>query len=204
MTQWPYNDLPADFSLPDFGLSPKDHQSLIDDIWLSLVKGYDDPDDFMEEFLDEDLALSEERVRTAFDLAFQARLAQQAQWTAEETTTNLDRAFEELNGAGVIARQNFSCCMNCGSSEIHDERDDSREWRGYVFFHEQDTDRLLESGSVYLAYGAFEPVDLHQLVETDILPVLARHGLQPGWDGDLDTRILVGNAQWYYPFDTED
>ncbi|HZM75334.1 MAG TPA: hypothetical protein VFC19_06385 [Candidatus Limnocylindrales bacterium] len=197
MTPWPYNDRPADFSLPDFGLSPEDHQSLTDDIWQSLLKGYDDPDDFIESYLDEDFPLSEEEVRTAFDLMLQVRLVQQAQWTAEETTTNLDRAFEELEEAGIVARQNFACCMNCGSSEIFDERDDSREWRGYVFFHEQDTDRLIENGSVYLAYGAFSQTDLPQMVETDILPALIRHGLRPDWDGDVNTRIRVDNAQWY-------
>jgi hypothetical protein len=82
VTPWPYNDRPSDFSLPDFGLSPKDQQRLADDAWRCLVKGED---------------------------------------------------------------------------------------------------------------------DLRRLVETDILPVLTRHGLRPEWDGDLDTRILINNAQWYMP-----
>jgi hypothetical protein len=213
VTPWPYNDRPSDFSLPDFGLSPKDQQRLADDAWRCLVKGEDDPDDFVEMLLEHEFPLGELQIRTAFDLALEARLAQQAQWTDEETTTNLDRAFEELYETGVFAAQNFSCCMSCGSSEIYEEaeeEDDSREWRGYVFFHEQDTDHLLDSGLLYLAYGTFadegddgEPVDddddLRRLVETDILPVLSRHGLRPEWDGDLDTRILINNAQWYMP-----
>lgn len=140
----------------------------------------------------------------AFELALAARLAQQAQWTAEQTTTNLDRAFEELEEAGVVARQDFACCMNCGSSEIFDERDDSRDWHGYVFFHQQDTDRLIEGGQLYLAYGRFSSqIDLHELVDKQILPVLTSHDLSPEWDGDLDTRILLSNAQWYCPIEPE-
>lgn len=154
-------------------------------------------------YLDDDSPLTEEQVREAFELALAARLAQQAQWTAEQTTTNLDRAFEELEEAGVVARQDFACCMNCGSSEIFDERDDSRLARlrllppaGHGSF-----DR---GGQLYLAYGRFSSqIDLHELVDKQILPVLTSHGLSPEWDGDLDTRILLSNAQWYCPIKPE-
>jgi hypothetical protein len=82
VTPWPYNDPPAGFSLPDFGLSPQDHGELTDRIWLILVHGYDDAEGFIESYLDEDCQLTEEQVATAFDLSLAARRAQQAQWTS--------------------------------------------------------------------------------------------------------------------------
>jgi hypothetical protein len=207
VTPWPYNDPPADFSLPDFGLSPDQHETLADDIWAAVVRGEGDADEFAESYLEEEegFPLSREQVSGAFTLALEARVVQQAQWTDEQTETNLDRAFGELEEAGILARQDFACCMNCGASEIFDERDDSRRWRGYVFYHEQDTDRLLEGGPLLLAYGGFSvDVDLRELVDKEIMPVLSRHGLAPEWGGSVETRIALGNAQWYYPFELED
>jgi hypothetical protein len=199
VTPWPYNDRPAGFSLPDFGLSPQQRTELTDGVWAALVRGVDG-DDFIETYLEDEqaLPLTEEQVREAFESALRARQAQQARWTPQETETNLDRAFGELERVGIIARQDFACCMSCGSAEIHDERDGSRDWRGYVFYHEQDTEHLLEDGSLYLAYGRFSrEIDLRELVDKEIMPVLTRHDLRPDWDGDVETRIRVDNAQWY-------
>jgi len=204
VTSWPYNDRPAGFSLPDYGLSPEEREALTDRIWLSLVKGDDDIDYFVECYLedldDEETPLTEKQVSQAFKLALETRRSQQAKWTSEETVTNLDRAFDDLEEAGILARQNFTCCGTCGAAEIGGERDESREWRAYVFFHMQDTDRLIQTGSLYLAYGIFPPQDADDLpgfVTAEILPRLARHGLRAEWDGDPRTRIHVHNARWY-------
>jgi len=56
---------------------------------------------------------------------------------------------------------------------------------------------MVESGSVYLAYGGFAPIDLVELVGKEILPILTRHDLRPEWDGNVNTRIRVDNAQWF-------
>jgi hypothetical protein len=42
--------------------------------------------------------------------AVAAQLAAQEQWPAVTDCDLLDRAFEELERAGVVARQNFTCC----------------------------------------------------------------------------------------------
>src|SRR5690242_5639005 len=87
VTPWPYNDRPAGFSLPDFGLSPEQHAPLTDDIWAAIVRGVDDADEFVESYLEdeEDFPLTEEQLRELFELTREARLSQQAGWTAEET-----------------------------------------------------------------------------------------------------------------------
>jgi hypothetical protein len=53
----------------------------------------------------------------------------------------------------------FTCCGTCGAAEIGIEMDDfqdlsGREPKGYVFFHQQDTESAVESGSLYISYGA--------------------------------------------------
>ncbi|MEH1125300.1 hypothetical protein V6V89_12685 [Micromonospora sp. CPCC 206061] len=41
-------------------------------------------------------------------------MRQQAQWAGQEVRTNLDLAFDDLNAAGIVARQDFTCCGTYG------------------------------------------------------------------------------------------
>ena len=67
----------------------------------------------------------------------------------------LTKAFAELAEIGVVARENFTCCGTWGSTEIWDERDESRQWRGYLYYHSQDADAIIQDGQTYVGYGAF-------------------------------------------------
>jgi hypothetical protein len=87
-----------------------------------------------------------------------------------------------------------------------------------VFFHQQDTESLIGTGSVYLSYGAFPPedfdedaygrlsdeqrsaqyeADVRRVISQDAVPRLENHDLRVEWNGDHRTRILVRGAQWY-------
>jgi hypothetical protein len=219
VTPWPYNEKPAGFTLPDFGLTAEQNQELTETIWAALVTGEDDAEDFADAEGD-DWPLTPEQLTEAFAFAHAARVSQQEQWTPAQTQTNLDLAFDDLNNAGILARQNFTCCGNCGSAEIGDEQDDSRHWNGYVFFHQQDTQTLVDSGSVYLSYGVFQPENFDEaaydllpkkeqeeiylagvldLVNSQVIPRLTARGLTVEWNGKHSTRILVKGAQWYCP-----
>ena len=129
-----------------------------------------------------------------------------------------DNVLEE---EGVIARQNFTCCGTCASAEIWDEIDDSREWKGYIYFHQQDTESLAESGGTYVGFGSFlaYPKDenewkalneaqkeeirtLHEtlsveLMKDTVIPVLEKHGLSVKWKGNFDTRPFIGGVEVY-------
>ena len=131
--------------------------------------------------------------------------------------TNLDDAFAALRERGVAAEQAFSCCNNCGFHEIH-EVAAGPQWAGFVFFHMQDAERLIETGETYLSYGMFwrhyrtrEESDAMSGTEKDayykeqtldlmrrvVVPVLREHGMEVDWDGDLDVRVLVRGAEFY-------
>ncbi|CAM3219125.1 cAMP-binding protein [Prescottella defluvii] len=213
------NTLPPYAILPDLPLDEDDRTELGQQIWAQLVTGRDDVDDFID-FYSEDYDLTEEQLEAAFGAFRAARLRQQAEIGAY--TSRTIAAFEELNANGVVARVDFSCCGSCASGEIWGERDDSRHWQGYVYFHQQDTDRLVEDGQTYIGYGAFPPethdeaaydalseeakealyaADVKRLLDDVVFPVLRRHGIEPEWNGDLGTRVLLGNADWYAPIE---
>ena len=213
------NAIPDYAVLPDLPLDADERGELTDAIWSQLVTGNDDYEEFME-LHEGEYELTEEQMTAAFSGLRDARLRQQA--AIGDYRSRTSAAFAELNANGVIARADFSCCGTCASAEIGDERDDSRHWRGYVYFHQQDTEHLIESGATYIGYGAFEPehfdqdayhrlsdqakqdlyvADVTRMLDEVVFPIVRRHGIEPEWNRDPGTRVLLNNADWYAPIE---
>lgn len=222
MSEWVYNDRPAEVGfLPDRIAGPA-RTEIENEIWDWVVRGQDDPGEYVEYLEDDDErhGLTDDEIAAAYRRALDVRRAQQRAWGA--VRSNLTLAFDELNQLGVLARENFTCCGTCAATEIHDERDDSRHWHGYVWYHQQDTESLVSSsdGSVYLGYGAYPSrdfdraaydalspddklaryqADVERLLDDQVFPVLRKHGMRPDWNRDQATRIRLTGAQWYAP-----
>src|SRR5262245_23929207 len=45
----------------------------------------------------------------------------QRDWVGPTDCDRLDAAFADLEGQGIVARQNFTCCQTCGHYEIWEE-----------------------------------------------------------------------------------
>ncbi|MDV3457727.1 hypothetical protein RZN05_12095 [Sphingomonas sp. HF-S4] len=122
--------------------------------------------------------------------------AREAEWPKVTDCDRLDAAFAALEADGVIARQNFTCCGTCGSTEIWDEihtaQDAGLPARGYAFYHMQDTDSAVEGSGIYLGYGACEEGEEAALaIARDIIAELESQGLATHWDGSWSQRIGV-------------
>ncbi|MEU8083196.1 hypothetical protein AB0B57_06190 [Micromonospora sp. NPDC049101] len=222
MTGWTYNDRPEGAKFLTDRIPEPGRAAIEAELWAWIVRGEGDAAEFVDVFDDEEerRGSTDEELTAAYERALAVRRAQQREWG--EVRGNLTRAFAELNERGVVARENFSCCGTCASAEIHDERDDSRHWHGYVWYHQQDTESLLasEDGEVYLGYGAYPPadfdeaayeelseaeqqaryqVDLERLLDDVVFPVLREHGMRVEWDRKQSRRVRVTGAQWYAP-----
>ncbi|WP_433673636.1 DUF6891 domain-containing protein [Microbacterium gorillae] len=212
------NAQPEDLKLPLGGLAAELEAEVRDAAWSQVVRGETDPELFVELYEDElaEWDIAKDVAIAAFNHVVAARRAQQAAWPAD-AHTNLTDAFEALNRAGIVARENFSCCGSCAAAEIWDERDDSRSSRGYVTYNQQDTEQLIERQRVYVSYGAFwdawiaesEWTDLSdearesayadiviKLMIEEVVPVFEKRGITVTWNRDLGTRILLENADF--------
>lgn len=173
--------------------------ALREQVRRDLTGGFDDEDAILthahEAFEDElprDVLRREASTTLRQALADQ-RAAEQG-WPAITDCDRLDAAFAALEAKGVIARQNFTCCGTCGSTEIWDEIEDAqqsgRPTYGYAFFHMQDTESAVEGHGLYLNYGACDQGEEAALaIGHDIVDALEAHGLQTDWDGSWDKRI---------------
>lgn len=129
--------------------------------------------------------------------------AHQAEQTGLGPTTDcdrLDQAFAALNHQNIVARQDFSCCNNCGFTEIWDEVEEAEKHQpveGYVFYHLQCTERAIQTGQLLMAYGSIEEdPEAFQRVDNKIVSELRRVGLNASWGGTPGHPIVVDGLVW--------
>lgn len=172
-----------------------------DFVTREVAAGFVDPDGIaeaaVETFEEEaDADLLEPVARRLVAEAVADHRAAEATWPDVTDCDRLDEALAELTRAGIVCRQNFSCCGNCGrveiGAEIEDEESAGLVARGYAFYHHQDTEAAVGGSGVHLNYGAVGPGEAAGLgVAAEIVAALGRHGLAARWDGRLATRIQV-------------
>ena len=122
--------------------------------------------------------------------------AEEAQWTGVSTNDRIDAAFEALGTRGIFAAQNFTCCSSCGHAEAGGVMDEKKT-RGYVFYHQQDTERGLDGEGLMLAYGAKEPEEAAIVaIGREICEALDHFGIPYEWNGSSDTRIGIQPFEW--------
>ncbi|MBL9088891.1 MAG: hypothetical protein JNM10_17260 [Planctomycetia bacterium] len=77
---------------------------------------------------------------------------------------------------------------------VADDRDAGRAWRGYAYFHQQDTDAAAEGDGLWLAYGRVEDdggLAPDAAVGDEVAAALRAQGLAVDWDGRVETRLHV-------------
>lgn len=126
--------------------------------------------------------------------------AEQAGWGPTTDCDRLDSAFATLNAHGIVARQDFSCCNNCGFTEIWDEVEEEEKKRpveGYVFYHLQCTEQAIKTGQLLMAYGCVEEnQDSFLAVANKIIAELCKAGLNASWGGTDGHPIVVEGIEW--------
>ncbi|KAH7176144.1 hypothetical protein EDB81DRAFT_596947, partial [Dactylonectria macrodidyma] len=158
---------------------------------------------------DETLGITLRRAKRAVRLVvaaeWVAQLERQQAWPPEPTISDkLAKAFSSLErNRKILARMNLTCCQTCGVEEISGDRDDDS--RGYVFFHEQDTEGVIAGGDLALAFGSFTKSEKKTRDVGDIIArSLRRAGLRVEWKQDTGRRIMVRCAEWRRRFEEDE
>lgn len=120
------------------------------------------------------------------------------------TYARLDSALDQLEESGILARENFWCCQTCAYTAMHEEVlesiDAGEDVRGFVLFHSQDTERVVETGRLLLRYGGLgENLRIDQsvskVVGDEIVAVLRAADFEPEWSG-LTTDLIELPIAW--------
>ncbi|MGW0862697.1 DUF6891 domain-containing protein [Streptomyces sp. NPDC002611] len=125
------------------------------------------------------------------------RVDEQETWSEPTDPDRLERAFAALDLAGIVAREDFTCCRGCGMAEIGAEADGTPGVRGFVFFHHQCTRGAAQGHGLSLYYGGFDgSEETTKAVGHEVVAALAAAGLSTEWDGDPGKAIDVGPLEW--------
>ncbi|MCX3288381.1 hypothetical protein OR263_16985 [Streptomyces sp. NEAU-H22] len=141
--------------------------------------------------------LSPAQARALVERLWLERVDEQEAWAGPTGPDRLERAFAALEGAGIVARENFTCCRGCGMTEIGAEVDDESAVRGFVFFHHQGTRAAARGHGLSLYYGGFDGSEqTTTAVGHEVVAALTSAGLSAQWDGDPGKAIDVAPLEW--------
>lgn len=159
--------------------------------------GYDDFDTIarnISEASEPESPITLEQAEALLEPLWIRRVAEQETWPQVTDTDRVENAFARLEEAGITARENFACCLRCGTGEIRDEAGPGD--RGWVFFHDQDSLQAL-GGELRLAFGAYsdKPEDALAIAE-EVIAAVRAEGLSTAWSGSIGERIAVVDLDW--------
>jgi len=108
----------------------------------------------------------------------------------------MGRAFKKLEEEHGFVTDTEMCCSTCGSHACGIKMDEAKakgtETKGAAFYHSQDRENLMESGSMYVGYfGADGEDQSTKDVGLTVTKVLESCGLTVEWDGNPGRRIKV-------------
>jgi hypothetical protein len=123
---------------------------------------------------------------------------------AKKRNTSFDRlddVFNLLRSAGILALH------NAGNTQSEAEGDARDEWdnlggpesglKGFVFYHSQDVEHVVESGDLYIGFRTFpgSTIAALELAQQTALE-LQKAGFTVTVPSNVDTRILVTGVDW--------
>ncbi|MEU2158642.1 hypothetical protein ABZ532_27150 [Streptomyces sp. NPDC019396] len=198
---WEPLDMPAPEPVPPLDLGQEDRRLLEQRVRELLVGGYGTRAqlaEIAEDYLvnGDDHPVSPEQARRLVDTMWLERVAEQSGWGEGETDPErISRAFAALEAGGITAREHFTCCRNCGQSEIGGAG--SPNARGFVYFHTQCTDSVAAGAGLNLLYGGFDgSPETTAVIGREVVAALAGVGLWVDWNGDPGQTITVTALDW--------
>ncbi|MGW4825594.1 DUF6891 domain-containing protein [Streptomyces sp. NPDC004227] len=197
---WSLLDMGPTREVPPLDLDEAEHEELEKRVREVLSGGYAsraELAELAEEYLVTSARrpVSGEQAQALADRLWLERVAEQAAWQGETDPERLTRAFTALGEAGIIARENFACCRNCGQSEIGGAGEPDA--RGYVYFHTQCTDSAAAGHGLMLLYGGFDgSSQTTAAIGHEVVAALEAVGLHTEWDRDPGRAITVTPLDW--------
>lgn len=132
---------------------------------------------------------------------FHRHLKSQLGWPLVTDCDRLDIAFALLAEKGIVTRHHFDCD---GDEEGEDDEDIIDEMdrviaaghraRGYAFYHQQDTEAVVDGNGLCISFGTGSRDESEQAalrIGNEVADALRQQGLAVDWDGTWSRRISV-------------
>src|SRR5262249_38898998 len=113
----------------------------------------------------------------------------------------LERAFDALEGQGVIALHMAGFTQSDGLEEVEETYREAggkkSKYAGHCFYTTQDQEGALDGSGMYLGFGHLWGDDAKGIEVGQLLrAALEREGLKVEWDGTIGRRLYVKRFRW--------
>ena len=217
------NALPSTYLFPDKVRVPTQlRQSLVTAVWREIIIGNFQQRqlaDVAKKCLSGTYQLSQEDAVTVINSLLTCRRAQIEHYKSTGVFADmrrLNQAFFELTKAGVLALADYLCNASSASEEAYQEMYRGN-FKAVLYFHRQDTERLIASNETLLGFDYnhlhfYTESDYAQLsssqkkaafaehmldiVESDINPIFSKYNIDLQWDGKVTSRMRIKNVDW--------
>ncbi|MHA6762400.1 DUF6891 domain-containing protein [Streptacidiphilus sp. PAMC 29251] len=197
---WSLLDLGPVVEAPPLDLGDAERAELEAEVREVLIGGYAsrvELAELAEEYLvtKDRRPVSRQQALALADRLWLERVEEQSSWEGETDPERLTRAFALLEAAGITARENFTCCRNCGQTEIGGEAAPGS--CGFVYFHNQCTAAAARGQGLTLLYGGFDDsAETTRAVGDEVVAALEATGLHSNWGRDPSRAIRVTPLDW--------
>jgi hypothetical protein len=167
-------------------------------VTASVRGGYHSREEIIEsgDEMASDEGLADVDIAALVDTAIADLQRKSSTWPAVTDYDRLVTALDALESKGIVARQNFTCCMTCGHTEIGEELEAFEEAggvaRGYVSFHQQATERVVDGDDINFAYGSVQEDVSSEEIAAELADELRKAGLAVDWNGESSMCVMVG------------
>ncbi len=127
--------------------------------------------------------------------------AREATFPAVTDCDRISAVFATLAASGIVTGEDVGMTM----SDVRDDlgealraaRDRGGQAQGWVGFHRQDVDRVVDTGLLCLAFGAAAEDDAsYRAIGREVAAAFAAAGFQVDWDDDPNRRIELPALTW--------
>ncbi|WP_146619906.1 DUF6891 domain-containing protein [Acuticoccus sediminis] len=187
-------------------MTESDRTGLETEIKYAVWGGFESPEEVREEILelvDDAHALSADDrrfIEDALDEAWGLKRGAESDWPAITDVTRLMAAFDQLEKDGILALHRAGYTQSDGMAdvaEIYDEMGGPDSGvKGWTFYHEQDVADAIETGILWLAFGATDPAADPMTIAAAVASTLDAYGFAVERPADPSRRIKVEGIVW--------
>lgn len=153
--------------------------------------------------------LTREQAEATVRLAWDTRVRLARDNAERDMVPALRGAFSALSASGLIVREDFGFDNDEGHDLMAEEeaaKPEHADSPGYVFFHRQDAERLIDGpGPLHLRFGALRYTSRtaagkyaeDEAIGRMVVDALRAAGLAPDWDGTGASTIVLDDFAWY-------
>jgi hypothetical protein len=140
-------------------------------------------------------------VHTELDRQWHGKLQQQSTWPTPTDWSRIDGVFQKLNAEGILCLHNAGYTLSQGEEDTraswHDRGGKASSLTGFCFYHGQDVQDVVSTGTLALAYGRLTDEMADTLgTARKIVDALLAAEFQTAMPPDTETRIFVAGLVW--------